>query len=180
MLPLPSFLQNWDAPDSDNPLPPLLSVIMAYILARYTAHLTSPKDKQQSHQTKNSKEDINPLVNLIKDVKKFNSIVKAIDVNDQLEEAGNQGMSLNDRSKAIEALKLARQDLVRALKTEKILRENKDVILSNPDLFTNNLSGLRAIEVSEKASEFGKILSNALQVAIDVQEEMKKLQNQHI
>lgn len=86
-------------------------------------------------------------------------------------------MSSDDRNKAIEALKLARQDLVRALKTERILRENQDVIINNSDLFVDNLSGIRALQVTEKATEFGKILSNALQVALDVQEEMQKLQN---
>lgn len=168
----PSFNSN-----SDNPLPPILSLIMAFILARYAAKVTVSKIKQQNHPNNKSNEDINPLSNLIKDVEKINSIVKAIHVNDQLEEAGNKGMSLNDRSKAIEALKLTRQDLVCALKTERILRENKDVIISNPDLFANNLSGIRALQITEKATEFGKILGNALQVALDVQEEMKKLQN---
>jgi len=162
----------------DNPFLPLLSLITAFILARYAAKKASiSKNQQQNYQNKKSNEDINPLSNLIKDVEKLNTIVKAIHVNDQLEEAGNKGMSLNDRSKAIEALKLTRQDLVRALKTETILRENKDVIISNPDLFANNLSGIRALQVSDKATEFGKILGNALQVALDVQEEMKKIEN---
>jgi hypothetical protein len=39
------------------------------------------------------------------------------------------------------------------------------------------LSGIRALQVSDKATEFGKILGNALQVALDVQEEMKKIEN---
>jgi hypothetical protein len=112
---------------------------------------------------------------LVEETKKINSLVKAIDINDQLVEAGNMGMSEKERNKAIEALRLAREDLVRALKTERILRENKDIVASNAEFFANNLPNLRALQVNEQATEFGKILSNALQVAVDVQEEMKKL-----
>ena len=39
------------------------------------------------------------LIKLLKEVENFNQVVKAIDVNDQLEEAGNKGISLNDRNK---------------------------------------------------------------------------------
>lgn len=66
----------------------------------------------------------------------------------------------------------------RALKTERILRENKDIINMRPELFENNLIALRTLQVSEQATESGQLLNEALQVAVGVQEEMKKLQNQ--
>ena len=53
------------------------------------------------------------------------AIAKNILVNlaDQLVEAGNP-IKLNDRGTVIDALRITRAGLVRALKTEKILREN--------------------------------------------------------
>lgn len=105
---------------------------------------------------------------LIEEAKKINSIIKAINVNDQLVEAGHKGMSQNERDKAIGAIKLAREDLVRALKTERILRDNKDIVTGNVELFANNLANLKALQVDEQASEFASILSKALQVAVDV------------
>ena len=87
-------------------------------------------------------------------------------------------MSLKERKKVLEALKLTRNDLVRALKTERILRENKNFIVSRAELFINNLATLTAMQVSEQATEHGRLLNEALQIALDVQQEMRSLQSQ--
>jgi hypothetical protein len=120
----------------------------------------------------------NSLQILLNDVDRYNSVIKAIDINDQIEDAGNPGVSINQRESVIEALKLTRADLVRALKTEKILRENRNFILSNTELFVNNLATLTAMQVNEQATEHGRLLNEALQIALDVQHEMKRLQSQ--
>jgi hypothetical protein len=115
---------------------------------------------------------------LLHDVDRYNAVIKAIDINDQIEEAGNPGVSIKERERVIEALQLTKTDLVRALKTERILRENKSFILRNTELFDNNLATLTAMQVSEQATEHGRLLNEALQIALDVQYEMKRLQNQ--
>ncbi|GAA6615813.1 hypothetical protein [Scytonema sp. NUACC26] len=115
---------------------------------------------------------------LLNDVERYNAVVKAIDINDQIEAAGNPGVSLKERQKVLEALELTRSDLIRALKTERILRENKKFIISRSELFANNLATLTAMQVSEQASEHGRLLNEALQIALDVQYEMKSLQSQ--
>lgn len=118
------------------------------------------------------------LENLLRDVERFNSVVKAIDINDQIEAAGNDGVSITNRNKVIDALNLTRSDLVRALRTERILRENKQFIVNNTELFANNLASLTAIDFTEEATEHGRLLNEALQIALDVQHEMKNLQSQ--
>lgn len=120
------------------------------------------------------------LTSLLDDVDKYHAVIKAIDINDQLETAGTAGVSLSDRTLVIEALQLTREDLVRALKSERILRDNKELIATNPELFTNNLSALRAMQVSSQASEYGRMLNEALQIGLSVQEEMRKLQGQRL
>ncbi|BAY26084.1 hypothetical protein NIES2100_58950 [Calothrix sp. NIES-2100] len=115
---------------------------------------------------------------LLNDVDRYNAIIKAIDINDQIEDAGNEGVSIRERERIMEALQLTKNDLVRALKTEKILRENKNFIINNSDFFANNLAALTAMQVTEQATEHGRILNQALQIALDVQHEMKKLQSQ--
>jgi hypothetical protein len=114
---------------------------------------------------------------LLDDVERYNSIIRAIDINDQIEDAGNPDVTIKERDRVIAALKLTRADLVRALKTERILRENQNFILGNTELFANNLATLTAMQVTEKATEHGKLLNEALQIALDVQYEMKKLQS---
>ncbi|MCW9682166.1 hypothetical protein FJR41_015420 [Dolichospermum planctonicum UHCC 0167] len=124
----------------------------------------------KQHQT-------NSLRILLNDVERYNSVIKAIDINDQIEDAGNLGVSIQEREKVLAALELTRNDLIRALKTERILRENKSFIITNSDLFANNLAALASMQITEEATEHGKLLNEALQISLDVQQEMKKLQN---
>ena len=120
----------------------------------------------------------NSLRILLNDVERYNSVIKAIDINDQIEDAGNLGVSIQAREKVLLALELTRNDLIRALKTERILRENKSFIITNSDLFTNNLAALASMQVTEEATEHGRLLNEALQISLDVQQEMKNLQSQ--
>ncbi|WP_071190376.1 hypothetical protein [Trichormus sp. NMC-1] len=120
----------------------------------------------------------NSLRILLNDVERYNAVIKAININDQIEAAGNPEVEIKQRERVIEALKLTKSDLVRALKTEKILRENKTFILKNSELFVNNLATLTSMQVTEQASEHGRLLNEALQIALDVQYEMRKLQSQ--
>ncbi|MEH1787325.1 MAG: hypothetical protein V7L23_17540 [Nostoc sp.] len=115
---------------------------------------------------------------LLNEVNRYNTVIRVIDINDQIEEAGNPEVVIKEREGVIEALQLTKADLVRALKTERILRENKNFILSNTELFVNNLATLTAMQVTEQATEHGRLLNEALQIALDVQHEMKRLQTQ--
>ncbi|MEG4228665.1 hypothetical protein QUA35_21825 [Microcoleus sp. N9_B2] len=119
------------------------------------------------------------LINLFDDVDRYNGIIAAIAINDQIEDAGNAEVKIGDRAKVIQALQLIRDDLVRALKTERILRENKKFVATNSELFANNLRNLNALQISDRSSQPGRLLNEALQVAVGVQAEMKKLQDRN-
>lgn len=118
-----------------------------------------------------------PLRNLLEDARQFNLVVRAILINDQLEEAGNESVAIKDRDRVLEALWLTREDLVRALKTERILRENKEFITNNSFLFDNNISALTSLQVNDQATEHGRLLNEALQIALSTQEEVRRLQS---
>ncbi|MEG4572814.1 hypothetical protein QUA56_08950 [Microcoleus sp. N3A4] len=119
------------------------------------------------------------LINLFDDVDRYNGIIKAIEINDRIEDAGNAEVKIGDRAKVIQALQLIRDDLVRALKTERILRENKKFVASNSELFANNLRTLNSLQISDRSSQPGRLLYEALQLAMAVQAEMKKLQDRN-
>jgi hypothetical protein len=116
---------------------------------------------------------------MFEDVKRFNSVIKAIDLNDQIEAVGNLGVGLQNREKVIHALRLAREDIIRALKTERILRENQKFIQLNYELFETNLTALTSLASECQAGEYGRFLNEALQIVVDVQEEVRKLQDHH-
>ena len=63
------------------------------------------------------------LKNIFKEVAKFNAVVENLEILEKLKKAGNK-VDVSDRDKVIKALELMKEDLIRALKTEKILREN--------------------------------------------------------
>ena len=60
--------------------------------------------------------------NLLEEVDKYNTVIKAIEINDQLVAAGNKSTIVIDREKMMANLKTTRDNLTCALKTERILR----------------------------------------------------------
>lgn len=117
------------------------------------------------------------LGGLLDEVDRYNAVIKAIDLKDQLEVVGTSPMSLSDRQNVMEALALIKEDLLKAIRVERILRENKTLLVSNPELLASNLTMLKVLHVNDQASEYGHLLNEALQIAADVSEEMKKLQD---
>ncbi|MDF5737599.1 MULTISPECIES: hypothetical protein [unclassified Nostoc] len=115
------------------------------------------------------------LTILLDEVDKYHDLIHAIDINDQLAASGNVESSIHDRDQVTAALQLIREDLVRALKTERILRDNKKLLANNQELFVNNLASLQALQLSSQAGEYAQLLNQSLQIAIDVQAEIRKL-----
>ena len=116
------------------------------------------------------------LTILLDEVDKYHQVVQALDINDQLASSGNNiNSNIQDRETIVAALKLIREDLVKALKTEKILRDNKNLIAKNQELLMNNLANLQVLQLHEQADEYSYLLNQSLQIAIDVQEQVKKL-----
>ena len=115
------------------------------------------------------------LMRLVEEVERYNALIKTIEINDQLEAAGNSGATLSNRQQVLEGLNLTREDLVRALKTERILRENRQFIHSNTQLCHDNLAALTSLQVQAQASEQGRLLNEALQIAVEVQQEMRNM-----
>ncbi|MEG3843064.1 hypothetical protein [Microcoleus sp. herbarium14] len=121
------------------------------------------------------------LAGLLDEVEKYHEVIKALDIIDRLTAAGNLQANLINRGDAIEALKITRESLVCALKTERILRENKDFIGRRYELFANiesNLAALMALDVSDRATEYGRLLNEALEIGMSVHKEVRKLQNE--
>ena len=111
------------------------------------------------------------LSKLFGEVEKHNKIVKDIHILDQLRKAGIP-VGLSDREQVLEALRLTRGHLVRAFRTERILRENPGF---RPERFPFDFQAHHALQVSEEASGYGRLLDVALEVGEELQEEMIKL-----
>ena len=120
------------------------------------------------------------LAGLLDEVEKYHEVIQALDIIDRLTAAGNLQANLISREDAIEALQITRESLVCALKTERILRENQKFIGRRYELFANiesNLAALMAVDVSDRATEYGRLLNEALEIGMSVHKEVRKLQN---
>ena len=114
--------------------------------------------------------------NLLDEVEKYNAVIKAIDIQDQLAAAGNQKASLSYRTKVLAVLETTRANLICALKTERILRKNQAFIARNTELLASNLTAMQALQVNNEAREYTHLLDEALEVAQYLQAEIRKLE----
>jgi hypothetical protein len=114
------------------------------------------------------------LMNLLDEIDHFHQVLSTVDVLDQLSATGNTVLSLSDRDNTIEALQTTRNSLVTGLMTEKVLRHDRGRLTRHPDLLANlehNSTLLKTLEISDRASEYGHVLHEALQIGIRVQAE---------
>ncbi len=121
--------------------------------------------------------NIRILAHLLDEVDKYNEVIRAIDILDKLEAVEMQ-INLTNRSEVIRALNLARDSLICGLMTEKILRDHRVLLARRYDLFINienNLITLRTLDVKNQANEYGQLLNNAIQIGMNVHEEVQKL-----
>lgn len=142
----------------------LISVPLAVIVGRwFWQRLTCPKT----------------LTTLLDEVDQYHAVIKAIDIHDQLPTSETTETSISNREKVVAALQLLREDLVRALKTERILRDNKKLLTNNQELLVNNLTKLQSLQLSPVSGEYAQLLNQSLQIALDVQAQIRKIQSSH-
>ena len=140
---------------------------LAFLMTKWIA-------KQWKKPKKSDRKSKIPLViiRLFAEADKCNKIIYDIDIFDQLQDAGNS-IKLESRESAIAVLRMTRNDIVRALKTERILREHPEF---HPDRFDIDLNAFEAIQMGDRAKEYGRIFDTTMQIAIDVQKAMYELQ----
>ncbi|CAN1208645.1 SMODS and SLOG-associating 2TM effector domain-containing protein [Tumidithrix helvetica PCC 7403] len=120
------------------------------------------------------------LYHLLDEVDKYNQVIFAVDICDRLKSVGNQSSKLDRREDILQALELTRDSLICGLTTERILREHRHFLSDRHTLFSNieqNSIALESLEVQNQADRYSSLLSDALVIGMNVQNEMLKLQN---
>ena len=123
------------------------------------------------------------LINLLDEVNKYNELVEAVDIIERLEAANQSERNLMNRDALISAIEITRSSLIAALRTEKLLRENKGLIARRSEIFAyleNNFTTLMALDSSNKAGEYGRLLNESLQIGMSVHKEVRKLQKRRV
>ncbi len=119
------------------------------------------------------------LIQLFEDVDRYNAIVQTVRLHDELEQAGNSHLKINQREDVITALKIIRGDLVRGLKTDKIIRTNHQLISEHQELLETDFHSLTHLKNRDRNTQESRLLHHSLQLATEVQQQLKQLQQKH-
>jgi hypothetical protein len=99
---------------------------------------------------------------LIAEIRKYNAVTEELAYNihviDQLQEAG-EAVKIKDRDNVLGAFRTMRNDLIRALKVERILRENPRF---KPELFSINFAPLEDLKLSQQVANCEQLVNDAL------------------
>jgi hypothetical protein len=101
-----------------------------------------------------------------------------LEISEQLVSAGNKSLGVNNREKLISILLITRENLICGLKTERILRKNRVFLAKHKELIASNLTALQTFQMGLEANEYTNALNQALDIAREVESEMKKIKGQ--
>lgn len=132
-----------------------------------------------SYDEEQKANQLRSLLPLTQEVEKFNRLVRAADVNEQLGKATGKADESVDRSQMIETLSHLRSDIEKALKVERVLRENQDVVTAQVDEIEGATVGNYAQLMADQAIEYRQVLDEALKLGDRVRIELKTLHDRH-
>jgi len=119
--------------------------------------------------------ELKTLRDLLDEIDKYNEVAKDLIANlsalEQLYQAGSN-VSLQDSAKLLNALKLMKKDLVRALTIERIFRENPRV---SPDRINIDFTPFKALQINERAVDYSNCVNSLIEIGTSVQTEINTL-----
>ncbi|MEM6597522.1 MAG: hypothetical protein AAF810_07520 [Cyanobacteria bacterium P01_D01_bin.36] len=121
------------------------------------------------------------LSHLLDDIDRFNEMVAAVEILEELGSAKNSRLNLENKEEVMEALHLTRESLICGLMTEKVMRHHQQFIAQRQEMFFSierNLSTLQLLQVSDEAGEYGRLLNEAIQIGTSVHQELAEMGGQ--
>ncbi len=115
------------------------------------------------------------LSHLLDEIDRFNEMVAAVEILEELGSTQNSRLNLENRQEVIEALHLTRESLVCGLMTERVMRKHQRFMARRQEMFSSierNLATLQLLQVSDEASDYGRLLNEAIQIGTSVHREL--------
>ena len=115
------------------------------------------------------------LSHLLDEIDRFNEMVAAVEILEELGAAKTSRLNLENQQEVIEALHLTRESLVCGLMTERIMRKHQRFMSQRAEMFSSierNLATLQRLQVSDDASEYSRLLNEAIQIGTSVHREL--------
>jgi hypothetical protein len=117
------------------------------------------------------------LSHLLDEVDRFNETVAAVEILEELGSTQNSSINLENRQEVLEALHLTRESLVCGLMTERIMRKHQRFMSKRQEMFASierNLATLQRLKISDEASDYGRLLNEAIQIGTSVHRELSQ------
>ncbi len=115
------------------------------------------------------------LSHLLDEIDRFNDMVAAVEILEELGATKTSRLNLENRQEVLEALHLTRESLICGLMTERVMRKHQQFMTRRAEMFSSierNLATLQLLQVSDDASEYGRLLNEAIQIGISVHQEL--------
>lgn len=115
------------------------------------------------------------LSHLLDEIDRFNEMVAAVEILEELGSTQNSRLNLENRQEVMEALHLTRESLVCGLMTERVMRKHQRFMARRQEMFSSierNLATLQQLQVSDDASDYGRLLNEAIQIGTSVHREL--------
>ncbi|MBD1891462.1 hypothetical protein H6F82_19515 [Coleofasciculus sp. FACHB-SPT9] len=122
---------------------------------------------------------VKSLSRLLDKVDKYNRVIQAIALIDELESASRSPSRCNNlstRKEVIQALSITKETLSSALQAEMLMRKHRQFLSNHYELFANleeNLTSLLSFSLSDRVDEYSCLLNESLQIGISVHKELK-------
>ena len=117
------------------------------------------------------------LSHLLDEIDRFNDMVAAVEILEELGATKTSRLNLENRQEVLEALHLTRESLICGLMTERVMRKHQQFMARRAEMFSSierNLATLQLLQVSDDASEYGRLLNEAIQIGISVHQELSQ------
>ena len=115
------------------------------------------------------------LSHLLDEIDRFHEMVAAVEILEELGSTQTSRLNLENRHEVIEALHLTRESLVCGLMTERVMRKHQRFMARREEMFSSierNLATLQLLQVSDEASDYGRLLNDAIQIGTSVHREL--------
>ncbi|KPQ34949.1 MAG: Syntaxin [Phormidesmis priestleyi Ana] len=117
------------------------------------------------------------LSHLLDEIDRFNEMVAAVEILEELGSTQNSQLNLENKEDVLEALHLTRESLVCGLMTERVMRKHQRLMARRQQMFSNierNLATLQQLQVNDAASDYGRLLNEAIQIGTSVHHELSR------
>jgi hypothetical protein len=119
-------------------------------------------------------EGYDALSRLRESIERYNALVRALDVRDRLSRARGSGEPVGDEA-VLRAIRTTRENLVRAVRVQRVLRDGRDVVLDADALRIGELVPVEALRIEQTAEAYSELAGETLAIAAEVQQAYDEL-----